>query len=272
MFGIVIAFKNYNFADGLLHSPWSGFENFKYLFQTNDAWIITRNTLGYNLEFIFLNLVLSLVIAIVLSELNNKFIGKFYQSIMFLPYFLSWVVVAYLVYAILAPEGLYNKSIAPALHMHTIDFYNEEKYWPFIFPIVNIWKGIGYGVVIYLAGISGIDQEYYEAATLDGASKYRQVTNITIPFLKPMMIVTTIIGLGYIFRSDFGLFFQLPMNSGLIYNTTAVLDTYIYGVLMNSTDLGMSSAAGLYQSMVGLMFVLSANWIIGKISPENKIF
>jgi len=272
LFGIVLAFKNYNFADGLLNSPWSGFENFKYLFQTHDAWIITRNTLGYNLEFIVLNLILSLTIAVVLSELTNKFLGKFYQSVMFLPYFLSWVVVAYLVYALLAPEGLFNKSIAPMLNIDTIDFYNEEKYWPFIFPIVNIWKGIGYGVVIYLAGIAGIDHEYYEAATLDGANKYRQVINITIPFLKPMMIVTTIIGLGYIFRSDFGLFFQLPMNSGLIYNTTAVLDTYIYGVLMNSTDLGMSAAAGFYQSVVGFIFVLLANWTIGKISEENKIF
>ncbi len=272
MFGVIIAFKNFNYQDGFLHSPWSGLKNFKFLFQSEDAWTITRNTIGYNLIFIALGLIGAVTIALILNELRSKFAAKFYQSVIFLPYFLSWVVVAYLVYAILSPDGLYNRTIAPLLHREGIDWYIEPKYWPFILPAVNIWKTIGYGIVIYLAGITGIDQEYYEAAILDGAGKMKQIKAITLPFLVPLMIVTTIMALGNIFRSDFGLFYQIPMQQGLLQPTTDVLDTYIYKALIYSGDLGMSSAAGFYQSVVGFFLVLIANWTVGKISEENKIF
>jgi len=272
MFGAVIAFKNFNYVDGFLHSPWSGFKNFEFLFKSEAAWRITRNTIGYNLVFIFLGLVLAVTCALVLNELRSRKAAKVYQSVIFLPYFMSWVVVAYLVYAILAPKGLFNSSIAPMLGLDTVDWYTSPEYWPIILPLVNVWKNIGYGIVIYLAGITGIDQEFYEAAVLDGANKWQQITRITIPFLIPLMIVTTLMALGGIFRSDFGLFYQVPMQQGLLKPTTDVLDTYIYNALIRTGDLGMSSAAGFYQSIVGFILVLTANWAVGKISPDNKVF
>ncbi len=272
MFGIIIAFKNFNYADGFLHSPWSGLKNFEFLFKSADAWTITRNTIGYNLVFIFLGLFLAVCTALLLNEVRSKMAAKVFQSTIFLPYFLSWVVVAYLVYSILSPNGFYNKSLAPFMNMLPIDWYTVPEKWPYIIIIVNIWKNIGYSVVIYIAGIAGIDPEYYEAALLDGASKFQQVKSITIPFLVPLMIVTTIMALGNIFRSDFGLFYQVPMQQGLLTPTTDVLDTYIYKALIYTSDLGMSSAAGFYQSVVGFFLVLFANWAVGKVSPENKIF
>ncbi len=272
MFGAIIAFKNFNYEDGFLKSPWCGLDNFQFLFKTSDAWVITRNTIGYNLVFIVIGLVVAVTVAIVLNELRNQVASKVYQSVIFLPYFLSWVIVAYLVYAVLCPDGLYNKSIAPLLNIAGIDWYAEPKYWIFILPIVNTWKVIGYSIVIYLAGITGIDQEFYEAAVLDGASKFQQVKSITIPFLVPLMVVTTLLALGNVFRSDFGLFYQVPRQQGLLNDTTGVLDTYIYNALIFNGDLGMSSAAGFYQSVVGFFTVLAANWFIGKVSPENKIF
>ena len=272
MFGIIIAFKNFNYADGFLHSPWSGLKNFEFLFKSADAWTITRNTIGYNLIFIFLGLFIAVVTALLLNEIRSKMAAKLFQSTIFLPYFLSWVVVAYLVYSILSPNGFYNRSLAPLMNMLPIDWYTVPEKWPYIIIIVNIWKNIGYSVVIYIAGIAGIDPEYYEAALLDGASKFQQVKSITIPFLVPLMIVTTIMALGNIFRSDFGLFYQVPMQQGLLTPTTDVLDTYIYKALIYTSDLGMSSAAGFYQSVVGFFLVLFANWAVGKISPENKIF
>ncbi len=272
MFGIIIAFKNFNYADGFLHSPWSGLKNFEFLFKSADAWTITRNTIGYNLVFIFLGLFIAVATALLLNEIRSKMAAKIFQSTIFLPYFLSWVVVAYLVYSILSPNGFYNRSLAPLMNMLPIDWYTVPEKWPYIIIIVNIWKNIGYSVVIYIAGIAGIDPEYYEAALLDGASKFQQVKSITIPFLVPLMIVTTIMALGNIFRSDFGLFYQVPMQQGLLTPTTDVLDTYIYKALIYTSDLGMSSAAGFYQSVVGFFLVLFANWAVGRISPENKIF
>ena len=272
MFGAIIAFKNFNYIDGFLRSPWVGFKNFEFLFKSEAAWRITRNTIGYNLLFIFLGLVLSVTVALLLNELRSHKAAKVFQSVIFLPYFMSWVVVAYLVYAILAPRGLYNSTLVPLFGKETIDWYTSPEYWPFILPLVNVWKNIGYSIVIYLAGITGIDQEFYEAAVLDGANKIQQITKITIPFLVPLMIVTTLMALGGIFRSDFGLFYQVPMQQGLLKPTTDVLDTYIYNALIRTGDLGMSSAAGFYQSIVGFILVLTANWTVGKISPDNKVF
>jgi putative aldouronate transport system permease protein len=272
MFGVAIAFKNFNYSDGFLSSPWAGLQNFKFLFMSDAAWQITRNTILYNLFFIVLGLIFAVLFALALNELRNKFAAKLYQSIIFLPYFLSWVVVAYLALAFLDPNGFFNKTIVNMFNLQAVDWYASPQHWPYILVLVNLWKNIGYGIVIYMAGIAGIDQEYYEAAILDGASKLQQIRYITIPFLVPFMIVTAIISLGNIFRSDFGLFYQVPMQQGLLAPTTEVLDTYIYKALIMSGDLGMSSAAGLYQSVVGLFTVLIANWMVGKISKENKIF
>lgn len=272
MFGVIIAFKNFNYFDGFLRSPWAGLQNFKFLFMSDAAWQITRNTIVYNLFFIVLGLVFAVLSALAINELRNKFAAKVYQSIIFLPYFLSWVVVAYLVMAFLDPNGFYNKTLVSVFKLPAIDWYASPQYWPYILVVINIWKNIGYGIVIYLAGISGIDQEYYEAAVLDGASKLQQIRYITIPFLVPFMIVTTLINLGNIFRADFGLFYQVTMQQGLLAPTTEVLDTYIYKALIMTGDLGMSSAAGLYQSVIGFFTVVIANLIVGKISKENKIF
>lgn len=272
MLGVIIAFKDFNYADGFINSPWSGFKNFEFLFKSADAWVITRNTIGYNFVFIFLGLFISVSVALILNELRSKLMAKVFQSVIFLPYFLSWVVVAYLVYSILSPNGLYNKSLVPLLKLLPVDWYTEPGRWPFILIMVNIWKNIGYSIVIYIAGIAGIDPEFYEAALLDGATKLQQIKSITLPFLVPLMIVTTIMALGNIFRSDFGLFYQVPMQQGLLTSTTDVLDTYIYKALVYSGDLGMSSAAGFYQSVVGFFLVLFANWVVGKVSEENKIF
>lgn len=272
MFGVIIAFKNFNYVDGFLRSPWAGLQNFRFLFMSDAAWRITRNTILYNLAFIALGLIFALLFALALNELTNRLAAKFYQSVIFLPYFLSWVVVAYLVLAFLDPNGFYNKTLTKVLHLPTVDWYASPQYWPFILVFVNLWKNVGYGIVIYTSGIAGIDPEYYEAAVLDGASKLQQIRYITIPFLVPFMIVTTIINLGNIFRSDFGLFYQVPMQQGLLTPTTEVLDTYIYKALIMTGDLGMSSAAGLYQSVVGFFTVLFANWAVSKISPENRIF
>lgn len=272
MAGLIVAFKNYNYTDGLFNSPWVGLENFKFLFMSSDAWIITRNTILYNLVFIFLGLIVSIAFAVMLNELRNRFAAKFYQSTMLLPYILSWVVVAYFVYALLeAKNGLINRNLI-SLGITPPDWYQEDKYWPFILTFVNLWKTAGYGSIIYLAAITGIDDTYYEAALLDGCSKWKQFCYITLPFLKPTIVILTIMNLGNIFRSDFGLFYQVTMNSGSLFNTTNTIDTYVYRGLLGTGTIGQSSAAGLYQSCVGFIVVLIANWIIGKLSPEDKIF
>jgi putative aldouronate transport system permease protein len=223
MFGIIIAFKNYNYSKGFLGSPWIGFVNFKYLFATTDAMIITRNTLVYNAVFIVVNLILSVAMAILLNEVRGNLQKRFYQSAVLLPYFLSAVIVAYLVYALLNPtSGAVNMSILKPLGVEPISWYLEPKYWPFILVIVNAWKYVGYGSIIYISAITGIDTEYYEAATIDGAKKWQQARYITLPLLIPVMTIMTILAIGRIFYSDFGLFYQLPMESGTLFPVTNV--------------------------------------------------
>ena len=273
MFGIFIAFKNINYAKGIFGSPWVGFENFNFLFKSVDALLITRNTVLYNLVFIITGLVFSVCIAIALNELRNKALAKIYQNALFLPYFLSWVIVSYIVFSLLNVRyGLLNKSILPLLGMKGINWYSEPKLWIFIIPIVQIWKSIGYGTILYLAGITGIDQTYYEAAVIDGATKWQQITQITIPLLKPLMVITTILAVGRIFSADFGLFFQVTQDSGQLFDTTNVIDTYVYRALTGSGDIGMACAAGLFQSAIGFVLVLLTNLIVTKIDSEYALF
>ncbi|WP_256758091.1 sugar ABC transporter permease [Cohnella sp. WQ 127256] len=273
MFGLVIAFKDVNFAKGILASDWIGFKNFFYLFKTQDAYIITRNTLLYNGAFIVLTTVSAIGVAILLNEVKNQIVKRFYQSIILLPFLVSMVIVSYLVYAFLSTEtGLLNKVVFPKLGISEISWYIEAKYWPYILTIIHVWKNIGFSCVIYLASIIGIDQEYYEAATLDGASKWQQIRSITIPFIMPVIVMLSLISIGRIFYSDFGLFYQVPMNSGTISSTTNVIDTYVYRGLLQLGDIGMSSAAGLYQSLVGLVLVVLTNYVIRKINKENALF
>ncbi|CAG9350340.1 ABC transporter permease [Clostridium perfringens] len=276
MFGVIVAFKRWRihggFFESLMNSKWVGFDNFKFLFKSSDAWLITKNTVLYNLVFIILGIVLPVTLAILLNELLNKKLAKFYQSSMFLPYFLSWVVVSYCLYAFLSPEKGYVNGILQSMGGKGISWYTEPKYWPFIIIFMSQWKAVGYGTVVYLASICGIDKSYYEAAMIDGASKFQQIKYITVPLLKPVMIIMFITSIGGMFRGDLGLFYQLPKDSGALYPVTNVIDTYVYRGLMNLGDIGMSSAASLYQSFVGLILIVTSNAIVRKVDEENAFF
>jgi len=277
MFGTVLAFKDFRISrDGffasVINSEWVGFKNFEYLFSTNDAYIITRNTILYNLCFIILGLIIAVAFAIMLSELVNKKMAKVYQTGMFLPHFLSWVIISYFAFTFLSMDKGTLNHIITLFGGDKISWYSEPKYWPFILVLVGIWKGVGYNSVVYLASLTGIDKSYYEAAVIDGASKWKQIRYITIPLLKPLMIILTILAIGGIFRSDFGLFYQLPKDSGSLYPVTNVIDTFVYRGLINMGDIGMSTAAGLYQSLVGLVLILLANYIVRKIERDHAIF
>ncbi len=273
MFGLVIAFKQVDFQKGILGSPWCGLQNFQFLFQTRDAFVITRNTILYNVCFILLNTVIGIIFAIFICDITWKIGKKIYQSALLFPYLMSWVIVGYIIYAIFSMQyGIANKTILPMLGINPVMWYNTPKYWPAILIITNTWKGIGYGCLIYISSINGIEASYYEAAELDGANKLQQVWNITIPEILPSVITLTLLSIGRIFYSDFGLFYQIPRDSGLLYSATDTIDTYVYRGLMKLGNIGMSSAVGFYQSIVGFILVLFSNWVVGKISPDNALF
>ena len=273
MAGMVIAFKKLNFAKGIWASPWAGLKNFKFLFASKDAWIITRNTLLYNVAFILVNMVVGIAIAILITEIRNTKLKKIYQSAILLPFLMSMVILSYIVYALLSAEnGLVNNSILPLFHIDPIQWYQKPKYWPAVLIIANCWKGVGYGCLIYIASLIGIDPSFYEAARLDGASKWQEITKITLPSLVPTIITLLLLSIGRIFYSDFGLFYQVPRDSGLLYSATNVIDTYVYRGLMKSGNVGMSAAAGFYQSIIGFIIVLTANGIVRKVSKENAMF
>ncbi len=277
MFGTVIAFKDYKidgngFLSSIMSSDWVGLENFKFLFQTDDAFIITRNTVLYNLVFIIVGLVLGVALAIVFNSLLNKRGAKIYQTGMLFPHFLSWVVVSYFLFSFLSEDSGLVNNILVAFGQDPIAWYNDPKYWPFILIMMNVWKGLGYGSIVYLAAIAGIDRTYYEAAMIDGAGKWQQIRHVTIPALTPLMVILTILNVGKIFNSDFGLFYQLPRNSGPLYPVTDVIDTYVYRGLTSLGDMSMSAAAGFYQSIVGFILVILTNYIVKKINPEYALF
>ena len=273
MFGLVIAFKQVDFQKGILGSPWCGLQNFQFLFQTRDAFVITRNTILYNVCFILLNTVIGIIFAIFICDITWKIGKKIYQSALLFPYLMSWVIVGYIIYAIFSMQyGIANKTILPMLGINPVMWYNTPKYWTSILIITNTWKGIGYGCLIYISSINGIEASYYEAAELDGANKLQQVWNITIPEILPSVITLTLLSIGRIFYSDFGLFYQIPRDSGLLYSVTDTIDTYVYRGLMKLGNIGMSSAVGFYQSIVGFILVLFSNWVVGKISPDNALF
>ncbi|WFR59045.1 ABC transporter permease subunit [Anaerocolumna sp. AGMB13025] len=269
MFGILIAFKKMDYTKGILGSDWCGLSNFEYLFKTKDAFIMIRNTLGYNLIFIALGLVTALSIAVMMTEIGKKKIAKFIQPAICFPNMISIIIVAYLVYAFLGSNGFINNTI---LHGNGIKWYNEAKYWPFILVIVNFWKSAGYSSIIYIASISGIDASLYEAAKLDGASKMQQIFKITLPIIKPMIVLMLLLSVSKIFNSDFGLFLQVPMNSGMLFSTTQTIDTYVYRSLMELHNVGMSSAASVFQSVIGFILVMVSNAFVRKIDSESALF
>ena len=273
MFGISIAFKKLNFREGLWGSPWVGFKNFKFLFASADAWIITRNTILYNVAFFIVGNALAITIAILINEIQSRVAKKAYQSLILLPYLMSWVIVSYLAYTFLSAEtGMFNKSILEPLGLEAVNWYQEKKYWPFILIFVSVWKSVGYSMIIYLSSVVGISMDYFEAAKIDGASKWQQIKYITLPLLKPTLITLFILSVGQIFRSDFGLFYQMPRNSGALYSVTRTLDVYVYQALMKNNDYSMSSAASVFQSVVGFILIIAANKLVKRYESNSALF
>ena len=273
MFGVVMAFQKYSLTGGFFGSEWIGFKNFEFLFQTADAWRITRNTILYNVAFILVNTSLSVILAILFNELYIKKLAKTLQTMIILPNFLSMAVVAIIAYAFLkgGNTGLLNQAMK-AFGGKTRDWYMYKPAWPFLLVFINAWRGVGYGSIVYVASISGISQEYYEAAVLDGASKFQQAVYVTMPHLRKIITIMLIMSVGSLMKGDFGLFYNVTENNGALYEVTDVIDTYIYRALKLLGDTGMSSAAGLYQSVVGFILVLLANWVVTKIDEESAMF
>lgn len=271
MAGIFIAFKKINYVQGIFNSPWVGFENFKFFFSSNDAWLVTRNTLAYNIAFISIGTALSVLFAILLNEVTRVKLVKIYQTVFFFPFFFSWIIVAYMVYSFIGPYGVIT-SVMNNIGMGSFNFYTETWIWPGLLVFINIWKGLGYTSIIFFAGIMGISNEYYEAAAIDGATRLQMIKSITLPLLTPLITIMTLISIGKIFYADFGLFFFIPREVGQLFPVTQVIDTYVYRMLRGSGDIGMSSAVGLFQSTMGFLLVLVSNHIVKKVNPENKIF
>lgn len=273
MFGIFIAFKNIDYSKGIFGSDWVGFQNFMFLFKTKDAWIMTRNTILYNLIFIVLGTFFAIVVAILMCEITKHIASRVFQSALILPNLISMVIVSYIVFAFLSSDtGLINNSILKPLGIPSVSWYMKPAYWPYIITLIYLWKNVGYYSIIFVAGISGIDKSIYEAAKMDGAGKLMQIRKITLPLLRPTVIILILMCVGRIMYSDFGLFYQVPMNSGALYATTQTIDTYVYRGLMQMNDIGMSAAAGFYQSVIGFIIVLVTNAIVRKTSPEDSLF
>lgn len=272
MTGLVVAFKNFQAFKGIWGSDWVGFSNFRFLFRTSDALVITRNTILYNVIFIGLGTVVAVALAILYSSIGKKVSGLF-QSILLFPNMISWVIISYLVNAFLnADTGFINNTVLKVLGGKSINWYNEAKYWPFILTFVYLWQSVGYTSIIYFASMIGIDKGYYESAELEGAATWHKIRYITLPLVKPTIITMVLLAVGRIFYSDFGLFYQVPMNSGTIYSTTNVIDTYVYRGLTQQGNIGMSAAAGVYQSCVGLVVVLLARAGARKADGKSVLF
>ena len=279
MGGIVLAFKNYkinprnpSFWRNLVSSQWVGFKNFEFLFKTDAAWVAIRNTLLYNVVFIILGAIIPVAFAIMMNEITKKFVAKAYQTMMFFPYFLSWVVVSYFLNAFIDAQYGMIPAAQKAAGDAVISWYTTTKPWPFILVLANLWKNVGYSTVLYLAAITGIDSTQYEAAAIDGASKWDQVRYVTLPHLRTMICILFIMNVGKIFAADFGLFYNVPMQNGALFSVTQVIDTYIYRVFVTTGDISFSSAAGLLQNVIGFVCIMTANSIIKKLDPDSSLF
>lgn len=271
MFGVVLAFKNFKPRYGILGSPWVGFDNFSFFFRSIDCGRILRNTVLYNVAFIILGMAAAIFVALLLYEIKSKRALKYYQTTMILPYFISWVVVAYIGLILLSPTyGIINQVLA-VFGVSKIAWYQDPKYWPFILVAFHIWKSVGMDSIIYYAQLMGVDESLYEAAQLDGANRFQQIIHVSIPSLIPVASILLIMSVGGIMGGDFGLFYQIPMDVGLLYPATDIIDTYVYRY-MTHNNIGVSSAVGLLQAVVGLVMVLTANGIVRKVSYENRMF
>lgn len=276
LIGLLIAFKDYriygSFIDNIVKSKWAGLKNFEFLFATNDAGIMIRNTIGYNIIFIILNIVVPLILAIMINSIYSRKLTNVYQTLIFFPYFLSWVAINYFVFAFLSPDkGLVNNILISAgLDKH--NWYSEPKLWPVLMVMLNTWKGLGYNIVIFLATIMGIDKTYYEAASLDGATKLQQARFITVPLVRGLVAVLFLLGVGKIFNSDIGLFFNVTRDSGAIYDVTQTIDTYVYRTFKTLGNISLSSAAATFQSVVGFVIIVISNLVVRKIDRDSALF
>ncbi|MFD0620529.1 ABC transporter permease [Paenibacillus sp. GCM10027629] len=272
MVGIYYAFTSYDFAGGLFGSPFVGLDNFKFLYQSGALWKLTINTIGYNVVFIILGNVLAIAIAILISEIRGKLFKKFTQSIMFLPYFMSFVLLSVLAYNMFNFESGFFNQVLKSLGIAPVDIYNTPWVWPILITVFYIWKNLGYSMIIYLAAIMGISDEYYEAAKIDGANIMQRIWHITVPMLKPTFVILLLFALGSIMKGQFDLFYQLVGNNGLLFDVTDIIDTYVYRSLKVNFDIGMATAAGLYQSLFGFVLIMTVNYIIKKINEDYALF
>jgi putative aldouronate transport system permease protein len=272
MGGLVLAFKQFRYADGIFGSPWVGLENFRFLFLSGQAWIVTKNTLLYNAMFIAVNTTMQITLAIFLSEMVGKYFKKITQSLMFLPYFISWVIVGSIAYNLFNYEHGAMNSILGLLGIAPLDVYNNPSYWPWILVAFNAWKGVGYGMVVYLASIISIDREMYEAAEIDGANIFQRIKSITLPSILPTVIILTLLAIGGIFRGDFGLFYQLIGDNGMLRDQTDIIDTYVYRSLTQTSEIGMAAAAGFFQSVMCFVVIVFTNWIVKQVQDDYALF
>lgn len=278
MFGLMIAFKNYKVTGGksfiynVFNSDWVGFKNFEFLIKSKDLFVILRNTILYNLIFILLGTVLAVGLAVMIHSLHSGTRSKFYQTLMFFPYFMSWVVVAYFLDAFLNQDSGFLNSMIREGGGESVQWYLKAGVWPIILVFMYLWKSTGYNMIIYLSSISGIDQTLYEAAMMDGANKWQQTKFITLPSIKNVIVMMFILNIGKVFYSDFGLFYQLSQGAkGSIFNATATIDTYVFNALRSSTPIGMTSAVTLFQSVACCITIFAANALVKKIDADSAI-
>lgn len=271
--GLMMAFKKFKYTKGIWGSAWCGMKNFTFLVSSRDLSLLLRNTLLYNVVFIILGTVLSVTVAVLLNEVGRKKLQQTYQTLILIPHLMSYVIIAYIVYALFGGEyGMINNSILRPLGLEAVSWYTKDQYWPFILTGVYLWKSFGYSSIVYYATIVGFDTTLYEAAMVDGANRFQCILKITLPLLKHVIITLTLFSVGHIFYSDFGLFYQVPMNSGMLYNATSTIDTYVYKGLMENNNLGRASAACFIQSIAGFLCVVTANAAVRKIEAESALF
>lgn len=272
MAGAVVAFKTYDYSSGIFGSDWVGLRNFEFLFTSGKAWMLTKNTFLYNILFIAVNMIFQVLCALFLSEFSSRWGKKLLQSFIFLPYFVSWVVAGLMAYNLLNYEyGIVNRFLM-ALGFEKINFYTSPQYWKAILIFFNTWKSVGYGSVIYFAAISGMDQEMYEAAQIDGADIWKRTRYITLPGLKYSIVTVLLLDVSRVFRGNFQMFYNLVGENGLLFNETDIIDTYVFRALLNSNELGMSSAAGLYQSVLCFVFIMIVNMIVKRVDEDSALF
>jgi putative aldouronate transport system permease protein len=271
MFGVIVAFKEYRYNTGILGSKFIWFQNFRYFFSSQDAWRLTRNTVSYAVAFIVTLTFFSIAAALLLFELRNRALVKFFHTTIILPRFLSWVIVGFITYIIFQPDAGIADQLMAALGLPQVPWYAEKVYWPFILVAVNLWKDVGMRSVMYYAVLVGIEESLFEAAEIDGATKLQRTIHVSLPALVPLAVILLILSIGNLFRGDFGLFFQIPRDVGTLYPVTDIVDTYVYRGLRGG-NIAISAAVGLFQSVVGLVLIVVANAVFRRVTPENALF